>query len=73
MMDESYRLLSLQQSIEAEENNRIRLAGLSVNETIRTLLVSGLGKKAERIRTEFKVPDRRYLLSPPSHFHKTKR
>lgn len=59
MMDESYRLLSLQQAFEREADNRLVLAGLSINETIRSCIVAGLPKKAERIRTDFKVPDKR--------------
>lgn len=59
MMDDSYRLLALQQSFEKEAENRISLIGLSVNDTIRTCIEAGLPKKAERVRGDFKVPDKR--------------
>ena len=60
MMDESYRLLALQQTMEKETEDRgLALVGLSVNETIRALLKASLPKKAEKIRGDFKVPDKR--------------
>jgi hypothetical protein len=59
MMDESARLLAFQQQLEKEENGKIPFFGLSVNETIRTCLLNGMSKKAERVRSDFKVPDKR--------------
>ena len=62
MMDDSYRLLALQQAMEKEsttEGRHVPLVGLSVNETIRKCLEAGLPKKAEKIRGDFKVPDKR--------------
>ncbi|KAL7416492.1 Vps16, C-terminal region-domain-containing protein [Mrakia frigida] len=60
MMDDSYRLLSLQQALEKEAEDRISLVGLSINDTIRTCIEAGLPKKAERVRGDFKVPDKRF-------------
>jgi hypothetical protein len=61
MMDESYRLLALQQTMEKEnaDDRGVMLVGLSVNETMRKLLEAGLPKKAEKVRGDFKVPDKR--------------
>jgi len=59
MMDESARLLALQQQLEQETDGKIHFFGLSINETIRTCLLNGLAKKAEKIRSDFKVPDKR--------------
>lgn len=58
-MDDAYRLLSLQQSLEKEAEDRISLVGLSVNDTMRVCIEAGLPKKAERVRGDFKVPDKR--------------
>lgn len=65
MMDEAYRLLAQQQTLEkeAEPEMGLHVVGLSVNETISVLLKVGLAKKADRVRADFKVPDRRCV--PP--------
>jgi hypothetical protein len=36
--------------------------GTSINETIRLCLVNGMAKKAEKFKSDFKVPDKRYIL-----------
>ena len=59
MLDESVRLLTLQQQLEKEADGKIAFYGLSVNETIRTCLTSGMGKRADKIKSDFKVPDKR--------------
>lgn len=59
MMDESHRLLAYQQQIEKETDGKVACFGLSVNETIRTCIMNGHGKKADRIKSDFKVPDKR--------------
>lgn len=69
MMDDYHRLLSLQETFEKESDpqTHLHLVGLSVNETITELIKKGLAKKADRVRGDFKVPDRRYVfLIPPS-------
>jgi hypothetical protein len=59
MTDESLKLLMFQQQLEKEVDGNLKFVGLSVTATIRACLVAGLSKKAERIRSDFKVPDRR--------------
>ena len=59
-MDDSVRLLVFQQQLEKELDGSISFVGLSVTETIRACLVAGMSKKAERVRGDFKVPDKRY-------------
>ncbi|KAG9123695.1 hypothetical protein FRC07_014241 [Ceratobasidium sp. 392] len=59
-MDDSVRLLTYQQQLEKDFEGRVECAGLSVNETIRICLVNGQPRKAEKVRAEWKVPDKRY-------------
>lgn len=61
MMDESARLLSAHQQLEKEADGKISFFGLSVNETIRTLLLNGMAKRADKMKSDFKVPDKRYV------------
>lgn len=63
MMDESVRLLTLQQQLERETDGKISFSGLSVSATIRECLVNGMSKRADKIKSDFKVPDKRYGLS----------
>ncbi|KAF9060166.1 Vps16, N-terminal region-domain-containing protein [Rhodocollybia butyracea] len=60
MMDESARLLALQQQLEAESDGKISFFGQSVNETIRRCIVNGMLKKADKIKSDFKVSDKRF-------------
>lgn len=60
MVEERVRLLTVQQALGKEVEGRKDLVGLSVNETIRQLVVLGLRKQADRVRTEFKVPEKRF-------------
>ena len=62
MMDESVRLLTYQKQLEREADGKIPFFGLSDNETIRTCLMNGMSKKADKIRADFKVPDKRQVL-----------
>jgi vacuolar protein sorting-associated protein 16 len=62
MMEEYVRLLQLQQQLEkevegAQQNNKF--FGLSINETIRLCILNGMLKRADKIRSDFKVPDKR--------------
>lgn len=59
MAEDSLRLLTLQEQMERELENKYSFAGLNVNETISYLLQIGLGKRAEKIRSDWKVPDKR--------------
>lgn len=60
-MDEYSRLLTLQQQLEKETDNKIPFFGVSVNETIRICLVNGMSKRADKVKSDFKVPDKRYI------------
>jgi hypothetical protein len=59
MMDESARLLAFQQQLEKEADGKVVFFGLSVNETLRTLLANGMSKRADKVKSDFKVPDKR--------------
>lgn len=61
MMDESSRLLNLQQQLEKEADGKVAFFGLSVNETIRVCIVNGMAKRADKVKSEFKVPDKRFV------------
>ncbi|KAI0346441.1 vacuolar protein sorting-associated protein 16 [Trametopsis cervina] len=60
VMDESARLLTFQQQLEKEADGKITFFGLSINETIRTCLINGLSKRADKVKSDFKVPDKRF-------------
>ncbi|KZT04540.1 vacuolar protein sorting-associated protein 16 [Laetiporus sulphureus 93-53] len=60
MMDEYTRLLTTQQQLEKESDGKIAFFGLSVNETIRTCLINGMIKRTDKLKSEFKVPDKRF-------------
>jgi vacuolar protein sorting-associated protein 16 len=51
--------LTLQQQLEKDADGKIPFFGLSVSETIRTCLANGMSKKADKIKSDFKVPDKR--------------
>jgi len=60
MMDEDARLLAYQQQLEKDSDGKITFFGLSINETLRTLLMNGMSKKADKIKSDFKVADKRF-------------
>ncbi|KIM67291.1 hypothetical protein SCLCIDRAFT_179253 [Scleroderma citrinum Foug A] len=60
MMDECARLLAMQQQLEKDAQGKVKFFGLSVSETIRTCLTNGMGNKADRVKSDFKVPDKRF-------------
>ncbi|KAK7437898.1 Vacuolar protein sorting-associated protein 16 [Stygiomarasmius scandens] len=60
IMDESVRLLTLQQQLETEAGGNVSFFGQSVNETMRTCILNGMVKKADKIKADFKVPDKRF-------------
>lgn len=67
MVDDQIRLLVMQQQLEQESTAHGRpFVGLSVNATIRQCLLAGLDKKADKARSEFKVPDKRFVPVPPT-------
>ena len=59
MMEESVRLLQYQQQLEKDSDGKIPFFGLSVNETIRTLIINGMAKRADKVKSDMKVPDKR--------------
>ena len=59
MMDDSVRLLMFQQELEKEAPTVGPFTGLSVNETIKSCIVNGLSKKADKVKADWKVPDKR--------------
>ena len=58
-MDEQLKLLAYQQTLEKDCDGRRHFSGLSINETIRQCIVAGWPKKADKVRTDWKVPDKR--------------
>ncbi|KAI0732710.1 vacuolar protein sorting-associated protein 16 [Fomitopsis betulina] len=60
MANEYARLLATQQQLEKEADGKISVFGQSINETIRTCLVNGMAKRADKLKTEFSVPDKRF-------------
>ncbi len=60
MAEDAARLLSTQIAMEQELEYKYQLIGLGINDMIRHLLLIGLGKRAEKIRADFKVPDKRW-------------
>ena len=63
MAEDAKRLLSLQLAYERELKDEFRFAGLSVNDFIYTLLCEGFGKRAEKVRADWRVPDKRLVRS----------
>jgi len=66
-MDECSRLLVMQQQLEKDAQGKVKFFGLSVSETIRTCLINGMGNKADRAKSDFKVPDKRCVDPLSSH------
>ncbi|GAA5842533.1 hypothetical protein JCM9279_003610 [Rhodotorula babjevae] len=68
MVDDHVRLLVAQESLEqdapAASSSSPAAAksfvGLSLSETLRQCLLAGMDKRADKLRAEFKVPDKRY-------------
>jgi len=65
MMDEYSRLLAFQQTLEKETTDKIEFVGLSVDETIKKCLLNGMSKRADKLKSDFKVPDKRYETESP--------
>lgn len=58
-MDEYAKLLALQKLLEDEAGGKISFVGLSVNDTIRRCITTGHVKRADKIRSDFRVPEKR--------------
>ncbi|KAF8800582.1 vacuolar assembling/sorting protein VPS16 [Phlegmacium glaucopus] len=60
MMDESARLLALQQQFESETDDKVKCFGMNISETIRVCILNGFSKKADKVKSDFKVADKRF-------------
>ncbi|KAF8587239.1 vacuolar protein sorting-associated protein 16 [Ramaria rubella] len=60
MMDESVRLLLFQQQLEKDAPTHGPFVGLSINDTIKRCILNGLPKKADKLKSDWKVPDKRF-------------
>lgn len=60
MADENGRLLLLQQTLEKDVDGKATFVGLSVTDTMMLCIQQGLNKRAEKIRSDWKVADRHY-------------
>jgi hypothetical protein len=59
MVEEQLKLHAYQLILEKEADGRKQFFGLSVNETITQCLTGGWPKKADKVKSDFKVPDKR--------------
>jgi hypothetical protein len=62
MMDENVRLLTLQQQLEQDAGGRVTFTGMSVSETVKACILNGLGKRVDKIKSDFGIPDKRYVF-----------
>jgi len=60
MIEDAQRLLSLQLAQERELDNKYKFTGLSVDQFISRLIAEGFSKRAEKVRNDWKVPDKRW-------------
>lgn len=59
-LNEAVQLLKTQEGLDRDVADNDKFVGLSVNETIYRLIRSGYGKRASKIQSEFKVPDKTF-------------
>lgn len=57
--------MAFQQTLEKETTDKIEFFGLSVDETIKKCLLNGMSKRADKLKSDFKVPDKRYETYSP--------
>ncbi|CAO1628240.1 unnamed protein product [Jaminaea pallidilutea] len=60
LVEDSIKLSSFQSALEREDGGRSQWLEMSLNDTLRQLLIRGWSKKAEKFKSDFKVSDRRY-------------
>lgn len=60
MLSEASQLLIIQENLDRDLADRAEFVGLSLNETIYRLVKTGYGKRAHRIQSEFKMPEKTY-------------
>lgn len=62
MMDDYHKLLSAQHQLDMETEGKISFLGQSLNETIRLCILNGMSKRADKLKSDFRVPDKRFAL-----------
>lgn len=60
LLSEASQLLKVQEALDKDIADRSEFVGLSLNETIYRLIRSGYGKRAQKLQSEFKMPDKTY-------------
>ncbi|KAL5046114.1 hypothetical protein BDW71DRAFT_182838 [Aspergillus fruticulosus] len=60
LINESSQLLKTQEALDKDLAERSEFLGLSLNETVYRLIRSGYGKRAQKIQSDFKMPERTY-------------
>jgi hypothetical protein len=59
-LSEASQLLKLQEALDKDIADNTEFVGLSVNETLYRLIRAGYGKRASKVQSEFKVPEKTY-------------
>lgn len=62
MIDDSARLLAFQQMLEKDTDGKVKFVGASINETIIKCITTGMPKRADKARADWKVPDKRFIF-----------
>ena len=60
LISEAQRLLKVQEGLDNDVGDLDEYIGLSLNETVYRLVRSGYGKRAQRLHSEFKMPDKTF-------------
>ncbi|EAA57594.1 hypothetical protein AN6911.2 [Aspergillus nidulans FGSC A4] len=60
LLNESSQLLKTQEALDKDLAERSEFLGLSLNETVYRLIRSGYGRRAQKIQSDFKMPERTY-------------
>ncbi|KAJ5587527.1 uncharacterized protein N7459_003292 [Penicillium hispanicum] len=60
LVSEASQLLKTQEALDKDLTDRSEFLGLSLNETIYRLVRAGYGKRAQKIQSEFRMPEKTY-------------
>lgn len=60
LLSEASQLLKVQEALDKDLADRTEFLGLSLNETIFRLIRSGYGKRAQKLQSEFKMPEKTF-------------
>jgi hypothetical protein len=60
LLNESSQLLKTQEALDKDLAERSEFLGLSLNATVYRLIRSGYGKRAQKIQSDFKMPEKTY-------------